>query len=323
MNKLQLNLELYKKIYLIRKTEEAIIAEYDKDEMKTPMHMSMGSEHIAAGVCQALGKKNQVFGTYRSHALYLAKTEDLDGFLGEMYGKITGIIKGKGGSMHLISPQNNLLGVSAIVASTIPLAVGAAFANKFKKTGQITAVFFGDGAVDEGVFWESINIACLKKLPVIFICEDNDLAVHTSTKLRRGYKSLTKIVSEYNCQVLEDDSTDPESIHDLTLKAMEIVQKKEIPVFIQLKYYRYLEHVGVYEDFKAGYRDKSDFEKWFDIDPIKLQREKLLKSGINNEQLKKLELQINQLILTSINNTKKASFPTKNNLFENIFYEPN
>lgn len=323
MNNLQTNIDLYKKVYLIRKAEEVIISEYNKDEMKTPMHMSMGSEHISAGVCQALGKKHQAFGTYRSHGLYLAKTEDIEGFFGEMYGKVNGVIKGKGGSMHLISPDYNLLGVSAIVASTIPLAIGAAFANKYKKTGQISAVFFGDGAVDEGVFWESLNIACLKQLPVLFVCEDNGLAVHTSTKQRRGYQSLTKIVSQYNCQVFEEDSTDPEVIYNLAQKALELISKRQQPVFIQLKYYRYLEHVGVYEDFKAGYRDRAEFEKWLKIDPLEIQRKKLINLNLNLGQIEKIEQQTDKAIIQSLNSAKAAPFPTKDVLFKHVYYEPN
>ena len=133
MNSLALNLELYKKLYLIRRSEEKIIEHYPEDEMKTPMHMSMGEEAIAAGVCQALKKEDQVFGTYRSHATYLAKTQDIDNFFAELYGKNASLLKGKGGSMHLCAPDHGHLGTSAIVGNIIPVAVGAAFANKRKQ----------------------------------------------------------------------------------------------------------------------------------------------------------------------------------------------
>ena len=182
---------LYKKAYLVRSAEILIVKHYDTNEMKTPMHMSMGEEGIVSGVCTALPKNTKTFGTYRSHGLYLAVAEETDRYFAEMYGKTTGILKGKGGSMHLLSPKDGLLGISAVVASTIPVAVGAAYANMYNNNKQITAVFFGDGAIDEGVFWESLNIACLKKLPVLFICEDNGYAVHTSSTLRHGYKSIT------------------------------------------------------------------------------------------------------------------------------------
>jgi len=157
MTNLNFHLELYKKMCLIRKAEEAIIKNYPSDEMKTPMHMSMGEEAIVVGVCQSLGPKSQTFGTYRSHALYLATSQDTDGFFAEMYGKKTGVVKGKGGSMHLSYPEKGLMATSAVVASTIPAAVGSAYANKYLKNGKIVGIFFGDGAVDEGVFWESLN----------------------------------------------------------------------------------------------------------------------------------------------------------------------
>ena len=141
MNKNDLLLALYKKAYLIRSAEKLIIDHYDNNEMKTPMHMSMGEEGIMAGVCSALGKNSDTFGTYRSHGLYLAVTEETDKFFAEMYGKATGVLKGKGGSMHLLSPEDGLLGISAVVASTISLAVGTAFSNVYLKKDKMTAVF--------------------------------------------------------------------------------------------------------------------------------------------------------------------------------------
>src|SRR5688572_26468160 len=156
--------EIYKTLYLIRKSEELIIKHYKEDEMKTPMHMSMGEEAIVVGIVAALQKKDQAFGAYRSHALYLAKTGDVDGFFGELYGKVTGIAHGKAGSMHLAYPARNMMLTSAVVGTTIPVAVGAALANQIQKKQRVVAAFFGDGALDEGVFWESLNFACLKKL---------------------------------------------------------------------------------------------------------------------------------------------------------------
>ena len=164
---IQLHKKLYKKLYLIRRVEERIQELYFDDEMKTPMHMSMGGEAISVGVCEALGRKNQVFGSYRTHALYLSKTEETDRFFAEMYGKETGTAKGLAGSMHLASPEAGMIMTSAVVATTIPVAVGAALAAVYLKSGNIIASFFGDGATDEGVFWESLNFACLKKLPIL------------------------------------------------------------------------------------------------------------------------------------------------------------
>jgi pyruvate dehydrogenase E1 component alpha subunit len=315
----ELNIELYKKMYMIRKAEEKIREHYGEDEMKTPMHMSMGEEAIAVGVCHVLRKKDQVLGTYRSHAIYLAKTQDTDDFFAEMCGKDTALLKGKGGSMHLSKPETGFLGSSAIVGSVIPVAVGAAFANKMQGNGKIVAVFFGDGAVDEGTFWESLNVACLMKLPVLFVCEDNDLAVHTHRTHRHGYNSITEIVPRFNCQVFKEETTDVEVVYELTRKAVEQMKATQLPSFIHLKYYRYLEHVGVNEDFDAGYRSRGEFEKWLKADPIKLQREKLITAGFKEDQIKKIETEIDGQIDSSIAKARQAPFAKIDELYEGVF----
>ncbi len=316
MNKLIL--DLYKKLYLIRKSEEKIIKHYCEDEMKTPMHMSMGGEAIATGVCHALREKDQVYGTYRSHGIYLSKTEDVDSFFAEMYGKETSLLKGRGGSMHLFAPDCGFMGTSAIVGSAIPVAVGAAFANKVAGNDKVVVVFFGDGAVDEGGFWESLNIACLMKLPIIFICEDNGLAVHTTTSTRQGFKSITEVVSKFNCNVFKDKTTDAQIIHKLTRDAIKALKSTQMPCFIHLKYYRYLEHVGVNEDFDAGYRSKTEFRKWQKDDPVKLQRNKLMESGCSEAKIKKVEFDISDRINNSVVKAKKASFVQKSELYREV-----
>ena len=201
MDRTKFNIELYKSLYLIRRAEEKVREHYYDDEMKTPVHLSVGEEAVATGVIKALSSKDQFFGTYRSHGTYLARTGETDKFFAELHGKENGIARGKAGSMHLCEPEHGFLGASAIVGSIIPVGVGAAFANKYLKNGKIVAVFFGDGATDEGVFWESINTACLWKLPVLFVCEDNELAVFTKDKDRQGYKSLPDIISKFDINV--------------------------------------------------------------------------------------------------------------------------
>jgi len=314
-----LNLEFYKKLYLIRRAEVGIQKYYFEDEMKTPMHMSMGEEALVVGVCQALKDEDQVLGTYRSHALYLAKTGETDEFFAEMYGKATGKIRGRAGSMHLSAPEKGFIGASAIVGGTIPIAVGAAFANKRKKNGKIVATFFGDGAIDEGCFWESLNIACLMNLPVLFICEDNGFAVHTSATERHGYKSITDIVSKFNCNVFQSETTDVEAIYKLTSDAIKSVEQNQMPAFLHLKYYRYLEHVGVSEDFDAGYRSKEEFEKWQEKDPVDLQRIKLLEKGFKEEEIKKLEKEIDDKIENSIKLAKEAPFIDSKDTYKDVF----
>lgn len=313
-----MNLQFYKKLYLIRKSEEKIIAHYSEDQMKTPMHMSMGAEAIAVGICQALGLNDQVFGTYRSHALFLAKTEDTDDFFAEMYGKQTASLKGRGGSMHLCSPNYGFMGTSAIVASMIPVAVGCAFANKRANNGKIVVVFFGDGAVEEGVFWESLNLASLMKLPILFVCEDNGLAVHTPKSQRRGYESIIDIVSNFKCLAYEEKTTDVEVIHQLASKAINRIKTEMLPCFLQLRYFRYLEHVGVNQDFNAMYRSKDEFKQWLKVDPIGLQRRKLKDLGLEEDEITDIEMDIDSKIDRSIAKAKEAGLSGISELYKGV-----
>ena len=319
MERIELNVELYKKVYLIRRTEEKIREHYNEDEMKTPMHMSMGEEAIAVGVCHSLKPEDQIFGTYRSHAIYLAKTGDTDNFFAEMYGKDTSLQKGKGGSMHLCDPESGFMGTSAIVGSIIPVAVGAAFANKRKGNDKLVAVFFGDGATDEGVFWESLNVACLMKLPILFVCEDNGLAVHTPKSCRHGHNSITDVVSQFNCSVFKEKTTDVEVIYELTCNAVRLLKETPKPCFLHLEYYRYLEHVGINEDFDAGYRSRDEFEEWYKRDPVNLQREKLLELGCDEAEIQRIERNIDAQIERSIKLAQKAPFSDESELYKGIY----
>jgi len=313
----RLNIELYRKMYLIRRAETAIREHYTEDAMKTPMHMSMGGEAICAGLCHALKPEDQVLGTYRSHGIYLAKTMETDRFFAEMYGRTTGTSRGKAGSMHLMAPEDGLICTSAIVASHIPVALGAAFVNKSTNNGRTVAVFFGDGAVDEGVFWESLNFACLKKLRVLFVCEDNGFAVHVPAAERHGYASIARIVKQFNCNVYESETTDVEQVYGLATQAAEGTMQRSRPAFLHLKYYRYLEHVGVFEDFQAGYRSKGEYDRWVSMDPLRLQREKLVRLGLRAE-LETLENDINRQVSESIARAKVAPFPGKQELCEGL-----
>lgn len=314
----RLSIDLYKKMYLIRRVEEKIQKHYAEDEMKTPMHMSMGEEAIVVGVCHALKQTDQVLGSYRSHGIYLAKSLETDRFFAEMYGKVSGTSKGKAGSMHLVLPEHGLICTSAIVASHIPVAVGVAFGNKIKKTGNVVTAFFGDGAIDEGVFWESINFACLRELPILFVCEDNNYAVHTAARDRHGYKNIAHVIKTFDCNVFESESTDVEEVHSIATAALEKMSKNGKPSFLYLKYYRYLEHVGVSTDFNAGYRSNEEFERWKVIDPVASQRKRLL-ALIPESELKNIEESVDSKVEHSLQIAKNAPFPDHGVLYEHVY----
>ena len=317
----KLNIDLYKSLFLIRSVEEKIRQIYPRNEIKMPTHLAIGEEAIATGVCRALSSADQIFGSYRNHGIYLAKTGETDDFFAELFGKKSGLSKGKAGSMHVMSPEHNVLGTSAIVASMIPVAVGAAFANQYKKNNRLVAVFFGDGAVDEGAFWESINFACLKKLPIIFVCEDNGYAIHSHVSERHSYQSITQVISRFNCHVFESESTDAEIIYKLTKKAIKLLSASPKPVFMHLKYYRYLEHVGINQDFNFGYRPKKEYEKWLKIDPVNLQRKKLVKAGCDEKIIQTIENNIIKKIENSVRWARKELLPAIDELYTDVYYE--
>lgn len=318
MTNVELNKELYKKIYLMRRVEEKIQEVYYTDVMKTPVHLSLGEESIIAGVCQALSVDDQVYGTCRGHALFLARSNDLDGFYGELCGKVTGVAKGKAGSMHISCPESGFVVSSAIVSSIIPVALGAAFAAKYKKNNHIVAVFFGDGATEEGVFWETLNMACLKKLPILFVCEDNGLAIHAHIADRQHY-SIPNAAKTFGLPVYSDDTTDAERIYEAAEEAVKIIRETELPYFMHLKYHRYLEHVGVNEDYSFGYRKKKDYVEWYAMDPVKKQREKLLSIGIIESEIKAEEAVIDKNIDKSMKRALDAAFPTDSELFKDVY----
>ena len=317
----RLGLDLYRKLYLIRQAERLIIRHYPEDQMKTPMHMSMGQEATATAVCHALGPSGQVFGFYRSHALFLAMTEDPDRFFGELYGKVTGSASGRAGSMHLAAPDKGLLCTSAVVASSIPLAVGAAFANKRNGSGRIACAFFGDGALEEGVFWESLNAASVMRLPVLFVCEDNGLAIHTKQDVRQGFKSITEVVRNFECSAFQSDSTDVEILYRLVREAVEAIGSEGRPSFLHLKCYRYLDHIGIQEDFSLGYRSREEFEEWFKRDPLALERKRLLAEGESEASLAELEKQIDHRLEDGLKRAQAAPFPPSEDLHRGVFYE--
>ena len=210
-----------------------------------------------------------VFINYRGHAFYLAKGGPLPEFFAELMGRSGGLSKGKAGSMHLADPEHGVIGASAVVASTISHAVGAALASKIK--GEADRVFvanFGDGAMEQGVFYESLNFASLHQVPILFLCEDNGLAVHTSINERQAF-NLDKLLESFQIPYLElEEGYDPEKVQEVAKQAIDIVRNQQVPVFLKIKTARYREHVGPGEDFQAGYRSEELINIWKSKDPL-------------------------------------------------------
>ncbi len=261
---------LFRELYRIRHVEQEVARVYPTDKIKSPVHLSIGQEAVSVGVCQTLRADDIVFGTYRSHALFLAKGGNLRAMIAELYGKATGCTRGKGGSMHLIDVAAGVMGTSAVVGTTIPLAVGYAYALKMRGSGALVAAFFGDGAVDEGAFHESMNFAALKKLPVLFVCENNLYAIHSPQAARQAKSNLCERAASYGMHAEHVEYGDVFTIRDRTAAAVSAIRAGSGPRFIECMTYRWKEHVGPGDDFAAGYRTRAEAEPWYARDSLNL-----------------------------------------------------
>jgi len=312
-----LNERLYYSLYRIRRVEEEIADIYPTDKIKSPVHLSIGQEAVSVAVCDALNRDDIVFGTYRGHALYLAKGGDLKGMIAELYGKIDGCAKGKGGSMHLVDIDNGIMGTSAIVATTIPDAVGYAYALKYQRKDSIVVSFFGDGAVEEGVFYESINFAALKHLPIIFICENNSYAIHTHQLKRQSVANICERVVSFGIKAERINDNDVLSLRERISGNIESLRNGETgPLFFECMTYRWREHVGPNEDFSLGYRTREEAESWIQNDQV----ERIGKM-LETEQQTKIEKEVEEEIREAFAFAEESPFPEASELYTDVFKE--
>ncbi|MBI3318705.1 MAG: thiamine pyrophosphate-dependent dehydrogenase E1 component subunit alpha [Candidatus Omnitrophica bacterium] len=310
---------LYRRLILARSVEERIRREYPKDQIKTPVHLGIGEEAIPVGVCHCFPPGTPMFGSYRNHALYLALTGETDRFFGELYGKKTGTGQGKAGSMHLAAPEAGLMATSAVVGTTIPLAVGAALAHAYRKSDRGAVSFFGDGAVEEGVFWESLNFACLKRLNVLFVCEDNGLAIHTPSRQRQGFRSILEAVQGFRCSTASGDGSDLLEVIRLTRLMLRRMSEEQGPGLLHLSYFRFLEHVGPGEDFEAGYRRKPTPEEIERLDPVIRFEKELGRWGVTEEDRRQIRNAVDDQISRSVAAAQEAPFPEGDQLDSDLF----
>jgi pyruvate dehydrogenase E1 component alpha subunit len=317
-----ISVKLYRSLFLARRSEECIVQHYPENLMRTPMHMSMGQEFVSVGVCSALDGKADVFASYRSHAAFLAQTHDTDLFFSELYGRTSGTGEGKGGSMHLAAPEQGHILSSGVVATQIPVAVGAAFANQRLATGRTAVVFFGDGAADAGVFWESLNAAALFRLPVIFVCEDNGFAVDTPRPSRQVASTLAEAVRGFGCDAYEDDSSDVESVFRLAQKAVAKAHAERRPAFLNIRCCRFLEHVGIGTDWHWGYRSQADVEReWIGRDALVQQRARLRSLQMTEAAIAAIEQEIDLAVRASVAKAAAAPIPAPERLYAGVFHE--
>lgn len=253
---------LYYDMLRVRKVELKIEALYHDDEMKTPIHLCIGQEAISAGVCANLRDTDRIFTTYRSHGQYLSKGGDLPRMIAELHCKVTGCSKGRGGSMHIIDLSAGHYGSSAIVGGGIPIATGMALAAKMQGMDFVTCVFFGDGAADQGVFYESVNYAMLRRLPIVYIYEDNEWAVCSHVSKRKAGECLYHHADPDKLLSARIDGNSVLDVCDAAQAAVEHARSGKGPALIECKTYRIRGHGGSGSDVHLGHRSAEDVAQW-------------------------------------------------------------
>lgn len=312
--------KMYQEMLKIRLVSERIVSLYPEQEMHCPVHLSIGQEASAVGVCSNLKKTDAVFSNHRCHAHYLAMGGDVGEMLAELYGKIGGCSRGNGGSMHLSSPQNGFIASSSIVGGSIPIAVGAALSFKIRGLPNVAVAFFGDGAVAEGVFHESLNFASLHNLPIVFVCENNFYAVLSKVEARHKNLDIFSKAFAYKMTGVRVDGNDVEKVYETAKEAVERARKGEGPTLIEAQTYRWLGHVGPENDYGIGHRSAEEVREWMLRCPIKKIEEKMFANKIISEIEKENMVNIlNAEITEAVAFARNSPYPTEDDLLKNVY----
>ncbi len=264
-------LDCFRDILRIRLIEEAIAEEYPKQEMRCPVHLSTGQEAAAVGICRTLTTDDWVFSAHRSHAHYLAKGGNLKRMLAEIYGRASGCVGGRGGSMHLSDLDSGFVAATPIVGSTIPIAVGAALTSQLNKSNRVVVAFFGEAALEAGVLHESINFACVRRLPIIFACENNQYSVYSPLSVRQPEnRSPSQAAAGHGIPTLLVDGNDVGAVSAAASEAMVLARAGAGPTFIEMSTYRLRQHCGPDFDDDLEYRPLEEIAYWKERDPVTL-----------------------------------------------------
>ena len=305
----------------IRLFEETAAQLVEAGELKTPCHLYIGQEAIAAGVCSLLEPEDYVWGGHRSHGHYLAKGGDLKALMAELFAKGSGCSKGRGGSMHLVAPQVGILGTVPIVAATIPLAVGSALATKLRGERRVSVAFFGDGAMEEGHFHESMNLAALYRLPVVFVCENNLYASHMSLLERRVADNLVEAASMHG---LVGESLDGNDVLEVRRAATDAVARAREglgPTLLECRTYRWRGHVGASWDYDVGVKRRDELSDWLPKDPIKRASDLLKASGVDSSSLASDEAHLHAEMTAAVEFARASPSPQSDELLQHVFAE--
>lgn len=316
-------ISLYRTMLRIRTAEESLVEPILNGEIRTPVHLYSGEEAIAAGLCANLNHSDYIFGNHRSHGHYLAKGGDMGAMIAEIYGKEGGCSRGRGGSMHLIDPENGVMGIVPIVAGTISLALGAALASKIRKDKKVVVSFFGDGATGEGVLYESLNFAALKKLPIIFACENNLYSTHLPISEIRVNEKIYETAKPFGIESYRVDGNNVLDVLDSSKNAIDKCRNNQGPVFIEFLTYRFRGHVGPDDNIQGSHvdiRPKDEIEKWLKKDPIQHLKEIMIKNHVLSDlDFSNLHHEINKEVKDATHYALNSNYPNPSDLLKYVY----
>lgn len=307
----------------IRFVEQEIARRYGENQMRCPTHLSVGQEAVAAAAGLALRREDLAVSGHRAHAHYLGKGGNLRAMLAEIYGKATGCARGKGGSMHLIDERAGFMGSTAIVGGTVPVGVGLAYGIKLKRASQVSCVFHGDAVVEAGVFFESVNFAVLKRLPVLFVCENNLYSVYSPLRVRQPEgRSIASMVQSLGLPTDRGDGNDAAQVYAKACAALDSIRKGEGPRFLEFGTYRWLEHCGPNYDNDIGYRSQAEFLEWKAKEPIGRFETKLRHRGVvSSAELAQMEAAIENEVTAAFAFAEESPFPDVVTAYSDLYAE--
>ena len=307
----------------IRFVEEEVARRYPGGAMRCPTHLSVGQEAVAAAVGLALKHKDMAVSGHRAHAHYLGKGGDLKAMLAEIYGKATGCSRGRGGSMHLIDESVGFMGSTAIVGGTVPVGVGLAYGMKVKKSDQVSCVFHGDAVVETGAFFESVNFAVLKKLPVLFVCENNLYSVYSPLSVRQPEgRSIAAMAAGLGMPTFRGDGNDVAAVYDSVCESVTAIRAGGGPRLVEFSTYRWLEHCGPSYDNHIGYRSESEFLEWQAKEPIaRFERVMLDNSTITAKELQLMNDNIALEVEEALSFAEESPMPSADSAYTGLYSE--
>jgi pyruvate dehydrogenase E1 component subunit alpha len=313
-------ISIYHQMVLVRRFEEKSAEAYSAGKIGGFCHLYIGQEAVGIGAISAIRKDDYVLTSYREHAHAIAKGMSPDSVMAELFGKATGCSKGKGGSMHMFDKEVNFLGGHAIVGGQIPLATGVAFASKYKGTDQVTLCFFGEAAVNQGAFHESLNMAQLWKLPCIYICENNQYGMGTSLARAMSSQDISQKACAYDIAAEFVDGMDVLAVREATLRAVERARKDYLPTLLEVRTYRFMGHSM---SDPGNYRTRAEIERHQERDPIKLFAASLKEEGVlSDSEFQKIEAQVKEQVEHALVFAEQSPLPDPKELYTDVYANP-